>query len=213
MKTDELIALLAADTVQVAQRGTAWPLGLAVVSGLVLAAIGMQLVLGVRADLAQAVLAPMFWMKVIVPAAVAVAGFATLTRLARPGVPARTGWAVMAVPIVLLWSLALAAYVAAPPHARAALVWGHTWQVCPVNIALLSTPIFVAAFVALRQLAPTHPGRAGACAGALSGAAGAMIYAFHCPEAALPFMAIWYVVGMAVPLGVGAWLGPRVLRW
>lgn len=80
-------------------------------------------------------------------------------------------------------------------------------------IVLLSVPIFAAVFLALRQLAPTHPCRTGACAGALSGVAGAMIYAFHCPETALPFMAIWYVAGIAVPLSAGAWLGPRVLRW
>jgi len=39
------------------------------------------------------------------------------------------------------------------------------------------------------------------------------VYAFHCPELALPFLAIWYVAGMALPVVAGALLGPRVLRW
>ncbi|MEP7118372.1 MAG: NrsF family protein [Acidobacteriota bacterium] len=74
-------------------------------------------------------------------------------------------------------------------------------------------PAFVAAFLALRRLAPTRLVQAGACVGALSGAAGAAIYAFHCPETALPFMAIWYVAAIAVAAGAGAVLGPRLLRW
>ena len=36
-------------------------------------------------------------------------------------------------------------------------------------------------------------------------------YAFHCPERALPFMAIWYVAGIAVTTAVDAVLGPRLL--
>jgi hypothetical protein len=33
------------------------------------------------------------------------------------------------------------------------------------------------------------------------------------PELQAPFLAVWYVLGMAVPVAVGALLGPRVLRW
>ena len=35
----------------------------------------------------------------------------------------------------------------------------------------------------------------------------------HCPEPAAPFLAIWYLLGMLVPTAIGAWLGPRLLRW
>jgi len=24
---------------------------------------------------------------------------------------------------------------------------------------------------------------------------------------------VWYMLGMALPVALGAWLGPRVLRW
>jgi hypothetical protein len=30
---------------------------------------------------------------------------------------------------------------------------------------------------------------------------------------ALPFVAVWYVLGMAIPAGLGALLAPRWLRW
>jgi hypothetical protein len=47
----------------------------------------------------------------------------------------------------------------------------------------------------------------------IGGAAGAAIYAFHCPETALPFMAVWYVAAIALVAGLGAVLGRRLLRW
>jgi hypothetical protein len=186
---------------------------MAMSGGVPLAIAAMLLTMGTRPDLAQAIATPMFWLKVLFPAAVACAAFATLTRLARPGVSARSvRWAI-AVPIVSVWLMAIAAYAAAPPSERAAMVWGQSWQVCTLSVLMISVPVFAAAFAALRRLAPTQPMQAGACAGVLSGAAGAAIYAFHCPETALPFMAVWYVAGIAVAAAVGAALGPRLLRW
>jgi len=156
----------------------------------------------------------MFWIKVLFPAAVACAGFATLARLARPGVSARIGKWASALPVLLLWLLAVAAYVSAAPSERAAMVWGQSWQTCTLSVLMTSGPIFVAAFIALRQLAPTQLAPTGAYAGMLSGATGAAaIYAFHCPEMALPFLAIWYVAGIAAAAVIGATLGPRLLRW
>ena len=93
------------------------------------------------------------------------------------------------------------------------MVWGLSWRTCTVSVLMISVPIFVAAFFALRKLAPTQLSQAGACAGVLSGAAGAAIYAFHCPETALPFVAIWYVAAIASTAVIGAALGPRLLRW
>jgi cytochrome oxidase assembly protein ShyY1 len=36
---------------------------------------------------------------------------------------------------------------------------------------------------------------------------------FHCPEAGLPFLAIWYSLGIAAAATVGALLGKTLLRW
>ena len=73
--------------------------------------------------------------------------------------------------------------------------------------------MLVGSLRALRELAPTRLRLAGAAAGALAGGAGAAVYALHCPEFGAPFLAVWYVLGMALPVAAGAWLGPRVLRW
>ena len=213
MKTDDLISVLAAGAAPVPRRAASRTIAVATAAGIAIAALMMLLTVGARPDLGQAIRWPMFWMKVLFPVVMAGASFLTLTRLARPGVSARAGGTAIALPVVLLWLLAIAAYASAPLPERSAMVWGQTWRICTLNIALISAPIFAAAFFALRQLAPTQLAQAGACAGALSGAAGAAVYAFHCPETALPFMALWYVAGIAVPVSVGAWLGPRFLRW
>ena len=36
---------------------------------------------------------------------------------------------------------------------------------------------------------------------------------FHCVELTAPFLAVWYVSGIALPVLAGAVLGPRLLRW
>ena len=213
MKTDDLISLLAADAVPHPRGAASKQIAIAMAVSIPLAILTMLLTMGTRPDLAQAIRFPMFWMKVLFPAAVACAGFATLARLARPGVSARAGkWASM-LPILVSWLMAIVAYAGAPASERAAMVWGQSWRTCTLSVLLISVPVFVAAFLALRRLAPTQLAPAGACAGMLSGAAGAAIYAFHCPETALPFMAIWYVAGIAAAAGIGAALGPRLLRW
>jgi hypothetical protein len=62
-------------------------------------------------------------------------------------------------------------------------------------------------------LAPTRLALAGAAAGLLSGAGGALIYALYCTEMAAPFISIWYLLGMMIPAAVGAMLGRQLLRW
>ena len=213
MKTDELITLLAADSGPVVRRAAFRHLAMGAAVGVALAAVLMQLSHGVRPDLAQAIVQPMFWMKLLFPAAVALASLATLARLARPGVDARGSALAIAAPILLLWLMALAAYVNAPPPQRASMLWGQTWHTCAASIVLIATPIVVATLLALRQLAPTRLALAGGCAGLLGGAAGASVYALHCPESALPFVAVWYVAGIVLSALAGAALGPRVLRW
>ena len=127
----------------------------------------------------------------------------------------RTGasWLGIALPVLLLWSLAAVSLATAPPELRASLVMGQTWRSCSASIALISLPLFIAAFVALASLAPTRLALAGACAGAMAGGAGAAVYALHCPELDAPFLAVWYVLGILMPVAAGALLGPRLLRW
>ncbi len=113
-------------------------------------------------------------------------------------------WAKLAF-IAALWLTA--------PGERTAVLMGDTWQACPLNVALLSAPALALALRAMRGLAPTRLRLAGAAAGLLAGAIGALAYTLHCPELTLPFIGAWYVLGMAIPVAVGAAVGTRVLQW
>lgn len=213
MKTDDFVAMLAAGAEPVPRRAVSrrlwWALGLSLPLALVL----MQAEYGVRRDLVQAMFWPMFWVKVLVPACIGVAGYVMVQRLARPGVAVRRAWLGIALPVLALWVLAGVAWMTMPEAARMPALMGRTWRTCVFNIALISLPMFVAALLALRGLAPTRPAAAGAAAGALAAGAGAAVYALHCPELTAPFLAVWYVLGIALPVAAGALIGPRVLRW
>jgi hypothetical protein len=213
MKTDELVALLAAHAEPVQRHAAVRRIAYAIAAGLPLSIAVMAIEYGVRRDLVQTMFWPMFWVKLLFPVCVAVAGFVIVQRLARPGVRVRAAWLGMAVPVLLVWAIGLATWLAAPADERSAMVWGQTWRSCAFNIALISVPVFVASLVALKGLAPTQPALAGAAAGAMSAGAGAAVYALHCPELEAPFLAIWYVLGMALPVVAGAAIGHRLLRW
>ena len=213
MKTDDLVEMLAQGDVAVdagapVRRALA-AFGLALVASILLMAFQLG-VMPVLADYAQR---PMFWVKAAFGVSTALAAFAALRRLARPGVqPGRIGAAV-AAPFLVIWLLAAVALLRADPARRGELMLGETWASCPANIAMLSTPVFVASLWALRDWAPTRLRLAGAAAGLAAGATGAAVYTLHCPELAAPFLGIWYVIGMLIPTVLGALIAPRVLRW
>ena len=139
--------------------------------------------------------------------------FATARRLASPGRSAGWATAVGAALLVVLWAVAVVDVASAPAASRAARVLGHSALPCVALITVLALPVLAALFVVLRGLAPTHLRAAGMAAGALAGGIAAAAYEIHCDEMALPFVAVWYVLGMALPAGLGALLAPRWLRW
>lgn len=213
MKTDDLVALLAAQAQPVPRHAAARQLALALAVALPISLAWMASAYGVRTGFAASLADAMAWLKILLPLAVGVAAFLAVERLARPGVRVRGAWLGIAAPVLLLWALGLAVWTGASPAARPELLFGSTWRTCAFNILALSAPMFVAAFVALRGLAPTRPTLAGATAGAMAGGLGAAVYALHCPELAAPFLAVWYVLGMALPAVAGAALGRTLLRW
>lgn len=213
MKTEEFVTLLATGVQPVESGATARRYSLALGWGGLGAMLMMAAFLGVRADLAEAVRLPMFWVKLGFPLCVAVAAFYGAMRLSRPGVPLGRVPIALATPVVALWLLAAVVLLSAAPDQRLALLLGGTWAVCPFLIAVLSAPVFGGTFWAMKGLAPTRPSLAGAVAGLLAGAVATAVYALHCPEMAAPFLATWYLFGMLIPAAVGALLGPRLLRW
>ena len=212
MKTDDFIAMLAtgAEPVQpnVPERRLAKAMALSLPVAFVI-----MLNFGIRPDLLQVLGNPMLWVKFAFPGMVGVISLLLVLRLARPGMDTGHLAVGLAPPALAMSLLAVVALANAAPPDRAALVLGSTWQVCTANIALIGVPVFIGSFWALKGLAPTRLALAGGCAGLLAGAAGAFVYAIHCPELDAPFLLVWNGLGMLVPAVLGAALGPRLLRW
>ena len=214
MKTDALIAMLATGGASVDRGAVVRRRAALLAGGASCAFLLMLLGQGLRPDLVQAIEAPMFWVKLVFPLTVAAVCLAWAVRLGRPGQKA-AGVALvgLALPILMVWAVAAWTLVGVDAAGRWAMVLGETWLSCLFSIGALSVPIFVVAMLSMRDMAPTRLQVAGAAAGGLAGALGAAIYSLHCVETGAAFLAVWYVLGMAIPAGIGALAGPRLLRW
>jgi len=213
MKTDELVAMLASSVEAVPLHSSERRHAIALACGLPVALALMVVFIGVRPDITEAVALPMFWMKLAFPAVLLAGGAFAAIRLSRPGGRMGVTAVALAAPVLAIWLLAAVTLAGAAPAEYGLLIFGQTWAACPFMIALLAVPLFVALIWAMQGLAPTRPALAGAVAGLVAGAGGALVYAPHCPEMAAPFLGAWYVLGMAIPAIAGALLGPRLLRW
>jgi len=213
VQTDDLIAVLAADTKPLSR--VAPPLRLGLSAGLgALVALGLVLVwLGLRPDLAQAVQGATFWLKVVYTAALALSGYWATTRMARPGLSARGALRLAAaiLALALIAGLAQLARLSGPQSLIA--LQGVSWQVCTLNIVVLAAPMTALVLYIVRQLAPTRPMPAGFACGAFSGAVAATVYGLHCPEQGPAFIALWYTLGVLFSGGLGAVAGRWLLRW
>ena len=213
MKTSALVELLARGPVGAGAGSPGRRLAAAALLGSGLAAAAMVAVLGLRPDLQSAAGQSMFWVKLAFPAFLALAAWVATDRLGRPGGRAGTAWTAAGAALALVFAAALVEALAAPPGTRIPLVTGSTALPCVASISALALPSWFATLWVLRSLAPTRPGVAGGAAGLFAGASAAAIYALHCSEETLPFVAVWYVLGMLVPTIAGAIAGQRFLRW
>ena len=215
MKTDDLIALIATNAGPVAPRSSirhyAPPLGAGVVGSTLVMLLALNL--GFRPDMAQAILLPMFWIKLAFPLVTAALAFALVCRLARPGTPLGIWPAAVVLPTLAIWILAALSLVRTGEAPAAELIRGSSWAVCTFYITVISLPSFAAALWAMKGMAPTRLGLSGAAAGLLAGAMGAAVYALHCTEMEPVFLGAWYLLGMLVPAGLGALVGRWILRW
>jgi hypothetical protein len=213
VRTDELVSLLANHAEPVAAREGLRRLVLALVPACLAAIALTALLLGINPSLVQDASRPMFWAKELFCLLLTLAGLSAALRSGRPGRSMGGVAIAIAAPLGAMWLLAGAVLLSAPAGGRGTLIMGQTALVCPLLIALISAPAFIAFVWLLRGLAPTRLRRSGAAAGFAAGALGALVYSLHCPEYAAPFLGLWYVLGMLLPTLLGAWAGPRWLRW
>jgi hypothetical protein len=213
VRTEDLIEALAAETPATPGGFVRRRIGLAALGGALAALAVLMMWLGPRPDLALAMGGVSFWIKLGYAATLAAAGGVLADRLARPGAGPGWRWLLAAAPVMILAVIATMASAGETPGQMHQAMMGHSSRLCPWRILALASPVFVAALWAFRRLAPTQLAQAGFAAGLLAGGVGASVYGLACDETAPLFVLVWYTAGIAACAGIGALLGPRLLRW
>ncbi len=213
MKTENLIQALAADArtppAPLGRTLGTWLLpGIAIAIGIYAVALGLRPhLLSLGAD------DPRIFFKIGLMALLACLMVPVILRLVRPGARlGRVSLALIVVPVLLLGAILLECLTIPEADWGRRLI-GHNAMFCLRSIPLLALAPFCALLLALRDGAPSRPALAGAAAGLLAGAIGAMLYATHCPDDSPFFVATWYMIGIAIVTVAGALIGARLLRW
>jgi hypothetical protein len=210
---DTLIAALEGDVAPVRPRALSRRLMGGLVAGGLVTLLLVAGGLGFRHDLWAAMHGATFWIKWIYTGSLAMLALLATLRLARPDA-GRMGWLwLIAVPMVVLAFIGGAEMARVPPAQWLAMWLGASWRVCSMLVFLLSLPIFAGLLWSYRAMAPTRLRMAGATAGLAAGAWSATLYCLHCPEVSAIFVLTWYTLGIALAALLGAWAGPRLMRW
>ena len=213
MKTDDLIALLAADAKPVPAGAARNILAAHAALAAPVVLVVLALWIGFNPNLMAMMETPAYWMKTIYTGGLTAGAFVMAVALSRPGGASNFGLIAFLAVIALMVCLGVAQLIATPADQQRAVWLGGSWNLCPWRILALSAPTYVALVFAMRRLAPTRLILAGGAAGLLSAALGATIYGLFCPETSATFVATWYTLGIIASGAVGALLGPRLLRW
>lgn len=183
------------------------------VLSLVLGAVAVVGVLGLRTDLRSGHLGATFALTAALFLSLALAATWATVDMARPFVGARRSvWTWLAAPAGLLPGLALGVALGPALSGQPASIdmSGLSCLLVGVGAGLITG---LALVMWLRRGAPASPSRAGLMAGIAAGAAGAFAVSLHCPQDGLLHNGLWH--GGAVVLAGWAgrtWL-PRVLAW
>ena len=213
MNTEQLIQSLSADVRPVPRRALGHRVGLGILGGAVVTFVLVVTVLGIRPDLHVAMHGFSFWMKWAYTGSLGIGAVYAVTRLARPTPTSLRSLWLLLVPVLLLAGIGIGELASTPSREWLAMWLGGSWKVCPWLVLTLAMPIFVGLLWSFRKLAPTRLRAAGAVAGLAAGAWAAMIYCVHCPEVSALFVLTWYSLGIVLAAGVGALVGPRLMRW
>jgi hypothetical protein len=213
VRTDDLIDALSANAGPAPGAGIPRRLLAVAAFGVVLTLALILSWLRLRADLDQAMLGRMFWMKAGYTAVLAVAGFWACERLSRPAGSGRKAFWLAGGVLVLFVGIGIVQMMLVDPEQRMVMIRGRSIQHCLQSIVLLGLPMLAVALIALRDLAPTRPTLAGFAAGLFSGAVCATVYGLHCGESSMMFVGAWYSLGVLLVGLLGAVIGRWALRW
>lgn len=211
MKTDHLIDMLSTNVEPVKTIQIRKTLTLALMIGGAAAFCLMLGTVGLRSGLTTSL--GFLALKLVFTLSLITLGTLLLARLARPGQRSKKLSSLALVPFLVLACAGVAALGFHGPMAWGKMLFGMNWLTCLLCIPMFAVIPFAALVWFLRKGAPTELKLTGAIAGLVAGALGATAYAFHCPDDAVPFIAIWYGGMVGLCALIGALVGPRLLRW
>jgi len=213
MKTDDLVAVLSTN-VEPVRRGLVGRTISIAVAGAAVVALGIMLAaLGLRADLTTTRATIFMLLKIAFALAVIGVAMRYLLRLARPGAERGMSPLTIVVPFAAIALLGAISLGFAPSSHWDRMILGDEWLECLLSIPIIAIVPFAVVIFAVRRAAPTNLVRTGAVAGLVAGGVSAVVYALHCTDDSLPFVAIWYGATIVLCTLAGAALGPRLLRW
>ncbi len=186
---------------------------LGVLPALGLSLLLMLIIVGLRIDMAEALMLPVFWIKSAYNALIALAGFLAVHQLARPDGSSGRFFTTLGGIFAAMAAVALLQLAMAPAESHRVLILGSSALHCPLLVFGFALPVFAGTIWVLRCGAPMDLRRTGFVAGIAAGAAGAWVYSWFCTENGMPFVLIWYSIGILLTGALGALTGRRLLRW
>ena len=213
MNTDQLVEVLSRNVSRVPRHALMRRVAIGIAAGGLVTMVLVTAMLGIRPDLRIAMHGFAFWLKWTYTLSLALGASYAITRIARPTSSSLRGLWLLSVPVLVLAGIGVGELARTPSSEWLPMWLGQSWARCPWLVLTLAAPIFAGLLWSFRKLAPTNLRAAGAIAGLGAGAWAATIYCLHCPEVSAIFVLTWYSLGILLATGVGAVLGPRLLRW
>lgn len=210
MRTDDLIAALAADTQP--QAPVLRQMALPLLGAFGLSALSFAMFWGLRPDL-WAVLASMAVLKTLVPLVVVALASAFALALAHPGRTAKGRAMALGAVIALAALVLMAAIMREGLVGLISALSTPQLLTCLLSIPVLATPLLGAALWGLSSGASLRPWLAGAMAGLATGALAAAIYSVYCDKDMVLFVLPAYGLAVGSVTLAGGLLGARVLKW
>lgn len=211
MKTDSLIAALAADAGGSPAPAMSRRIGAALAVAVPVSALLLLATIGVRPDIREAIATWRFDLKLVIVAAAALLSAIACARAARPQVASTRP--LLALALGLLAAAVALELALTPAKDWIASLRGRNAALCLAAIPALSLAPLAALMLAMRGGAAAAPALAGAASGALAAALGAWLYALHCVDDSPLFVATWYTLASLPVIALGAVIGRRALRW
>jgi hypothetical protein len=210
MKTDDLIAALAADTSP--QAPVARQMALPLLGAFGLSVAAFALFWGPRTDLWNA-LGSFAVLKTLGPLVlVAIAATLALT-MAHPGRSATGGTMALGAVVAFVALTFVFMLARGGPGSLISALSTPRLMTCLLSIPTLATPVLGVALWGLSLGAPMRPWLTGAMAGLAAGGLSAAIYSLYCEKDMALFVLPAYGMAIGSVTLAGALLGARVLKW